>query len=107
MVAESSKDIMKMAVVSLCLCVLLFSMKKWARALVVVGNVFIVINDLFYFLIVPGNMLSTVLCVVVVLFAIVGTGWLFSQDSRDYYTRINPKDDSPESPDADRHRPGR
>ncbi len=85
----SSKDIMKMAVVSLCLCILFVLMKKWARALVVLGNAFIVINDLFYFLLVPTNKLSTILCVVVVLFTSLGTFWLLSKDTRDYYTKIN------------------
>jgi hypothetical protein len=89
MVEGSSKGITKMAVVSLCLCVLLFSIKKWARALVLVGNAFIVINDLFYFLIVPRNKLSTVLCVMVVLLTCVGTFYLFSKENRDYYTKIN------------------
>jgi Na+(H+)/acetate symporter ActP len=48
-VAGSDKDIMKMMVVSISLCFLLFLIKKWARALVVVGNAFIVINDFFIF----------------------------------------------------------
>lgn len=107
MLAGSSKDIMKMAFVSLCLCVLLFSLKKWARALVVVGNAFIVVNDLFYFLLVPSNKLSTVLCVMVILFASVGMIWLFSKDTRDYYTRINPKSEplAPSDPSQGRHGP--
>lgn len=103
-----SKDILKMAVVSFCLCVLLFLIKKWARALVVVGNAFIVINDLFYFLVVPNhNKLSTVLCVIVVLFTIVGTLWLFSKASRDYYTLLNPKSEpsDPADPNGGLHRP--
>jgi hypothetical protein len=66
-------------------------MKKWARALVVMGNAFIVVYDLFWFLIVPSHKLSSVLCVMVVLFTSVGTVWLFSKDTRDYYTRLNPK----------------
>ena len=105
----SSNDIMKMAMVSLCLCVLLFTIKKWARALVIVGNAFIVVYDLFWFLIVPSDKLSTVLCVMVVLFAIVGMVWLFSKDTRDYYTRLNPKTESsdPPGPSSPSHRPSR
>lgn len=87
----NDKDIMKMVVVSLCLCLLLSLIKKWARALVVLGSVFIVINDLFYFFAVPRTNLSTLLCVMVVLFTIVGTYWLFVKDSRDYFTQVNPK----------------
>lgn len=101
----SSNDIMKMAVVSLCLCVLLFTIKKWARALVIVGNAFIVVYDLFWFLVVPSNKLSTVLCVMVVLFTIVGTVWLFSKDTRDYYTQMNPKTEpsEPQGPNNPSH----
>ena len=99
-VAGSDKDIMKMAVVSLCLCFLLFLIKKWARALVVVGNAFIVINDFFYFFIMAPNTVSTLLCVTVVLLTITGTYWLFVKDSRDYYTRVNPKPEPTEPPDA-------
>ena len=91
---------MKMAVVSLCLCFLLFLIKKWARALVVVGNAFIVINDFFYFFIASRNTISTMLCVAVVLLTIVGTYWLFVKDSRDYFTRVNPKPEPPEPPEA-------
>lgn len=98
-VEGSDKDIMKMAVVSLSLCFLLFLIKKWARALVVVGNSFIVINDLFYFSVTPHNKLSTMLCVTVVLFAITGSYWLFVKDSRDYFTAVNPKMEPPEPPD--------
>ena len=93
MLEGSVNDIKKMAVVSLCLCVLLFSIKKWARALVVVGNAFIVINDLFYFLVASGNKLSSLLCVMVVLFTSIGTYWLFRKDTRDYYTHVNPKNE--------------
>jgi len=98
--AGSDKDIMKMAVVSLCLFFLLVLIKKWARALVVVGNVFIIINDFFYFFIIPPNTISTMLCVAVVLLTIVGTYWLFVKDSRDYFTRVNPKPEPPELPGA-------
>jgi hypothetical protein len=91
MVEGASNNIMKMAVVSLCLCVLLFSIKKWARALVIVGNTFIVVYDMFWLLIVPTNKLSTALCVMVVLFTLVGTLWLLSKDAREYYNQLNPK----------------
>lgn len=93
----SDKEIMKMVVVSLCLCFLLFLIKKWARALVVLGSAFIVINDLVYFYAVPRTRLSTLLCVTVVLFSIVGTYWLFVKDSRDYFTKVNPKAESSDS----------
>lgn len=94
----SDKDIMKMAVVSLCLCFLHLLIKKWARALVVVGNIFIVLNDFFYFIVTPHNTISTMLCVAVVLCTIVGTYWLFVKDSRDYFTLVNPKPEPPEIP---------
>ncbi|BBO66585.1 hypothetical protein DSCA_05150 [Desulfosarcina alkanivorans] len=97
-VAGSDKDIMKMAIVSICLCFLLFLIKKWARALVVVGNAFILINDFFYFFITSQHTISTILCVTVVLFTIMGTYWLFVKDSRDYFTRVNPKQEPPETP---------
>lgn len=94
--AGSDKDIMKMAVVSLCLFFLLVLIKKWARALVVVGNIFIVLNDFFYFFVSPRNHISTMLCVTVVLCTIVGTYWLFVKDSREYFNQVNPKMDPPE-----------
>ncbi|WP_319409658.1 hypothetical protein [uncultured Desulfosarcina sp.] len=97
-VAGSDKDIMKMAVVSLSLCLFHLLIKKWARALVVVGNIFIVLNDFFYFSVTPHNKISTVLCVTVVLCTIVGTYWLFVKDSREYFTRVNPKLEPPEIP---------
>jgi hypothetical protein len=99
-VAGSDRDIIKMAVVSLSLCLLHFLIKKWARALVVVGNIFIVLNDFFYFFVTPRNIISTVLCVTVVLCTIVGTYWLFVKDSREYFTRVNPKMEPPEIPDS-------
>jgi len=99
-VAGSDKDIMKMAVVSLSLCLLHLLIKKWARALVVVGNIFIVLNDFFYFFVTPRNKISTLLCVTVVLCTIVGTYWLFVKDSREYFTRVNPKMEPPEIPDS-------
>lgn len=99
-VAGSDKDIKKMAIVSISLCILHFLIKKWARALVVVGNAFIVLNDFFYFFLIPRNTISTMLCVTVVLFTIVGTYWLFVKDSREYFTRVNPKLDPPETPET-------
>ena len=94
----SDKEIMKMAIISLCLTILLYLVKKWALALVVLGNAFIVINDLFYFLVAPRNKLSTLLCVSVVLFTIMGTFWLFVKETRDYYAALNPKVEPPELP---------
>jgi hypothetical protein len=99
-VAGSDKAITKMAVVSLCLCFLHGLIKKWARALVVVGNAFIVLNDLLYFIVTPRNNLSTLLCVAVVLCTIAGTYWLFVKDSREYFTQVNPKIEPPEFPDT-------
>lgn len=94
----SGLEIKKMAIVSLSLCGLLFLIKKWARALVVVGTLFIVINDLVYFLVTPHNKISTLLCVSVVLFAIMGTYWLFVKDSRDYFNQVDPKMEPGETP---------
>lgn len=94
----SDNDIKKMVVVSLSLCFLHVLIKKWARALVVVGNSFIVINDFFYFLVTPHNKISTMLFVIVVLFTIMGTYWLFVKDSRDYFNLLNPKTESQEVP---------
>lgn len=99
-VASADQEIMRMVVVSLSLCGLHLLIKKWARALVVVGNIFIVINDFFYFYITPHNKISTLLCVAVVLFTLVGTYWLFVKDARDYFTLVNPKMEPPETPDA-------
>lgn len=89
-VAGSDQAILRMAIVSLCLALLLFLIKKWARALVVVGNLFVIINDMFYFAITPHRSVSTLLCVVVVLFAISGTYWLFVKQTRDYFNAVNP-----------------
>ena len=99
-VAGSDTDIKKMAIVSLRLCLLHLLIKKWARALVVVGNTFIVLNDFFYFYVTPHNKISTMLCVAVVFCTIVGTYWLFVKDSRDYFIRVNPKIEPPETPDS-------
>jgi hypothetical protein len=96
MVDASGTELKKMVVVSLSLCIFLFLIKKWSRALVVVGGLFIVINDLFYFLVTPRNQISTLLCVAVVLCTVIGFYWLFVKASRDYFTQVNPK---PEPPD--------
>lgn len=88
--AGAHAEIMRMAVVSLSLGVLLFLIKKWARALVVVGNLFIVIYDLLFLIVTPPNSLSTVLCLMVVALTLVGTYWLFAKDSRDYFNQVNP-----------------
>jgi hypothetical protein len=32
------------------------------------------------------------------LLTITGTYWLFVKDSRDYYTRVNPKPEPPDAP---------
>ncbi|BBO86985.1 hypothetical protein [Desulfosarcina ovata] len=93
-VEGADKAIMKMAIVSISLLALLFLIKKWARALVVVGTLFVVINDLFYFALAPHNKIATLLCVVVVLLAITGTYQLFDKASRDYFTKLNPKTES-------------
>ena len=100
-VVTSENDIKKMVVVSLSLMVFLFSIKKWARALVVVGSLFILINDLIYFFVVPHGKLSTLLCAGVTLFTVMGTYWLFVKDSRDYYTRVNPKIEPPETTNSE------
>lgn len=97
-VNDSGTDLKRMVVVSLSLCLFLFLVKKWARALVVLGSFFIVINDLLYFILAPRNTVSTLLCVAVVLFTIMGIYLLFKKDSRDYFTEVNPKTEPPEPP---------
>lgn len=94
--AGSDSEIKKMVMVSLCLVFLHVLIKKWARALVVVGNLFIVINDIFYFHITPHNKISTMLCITVVLFTIVGTYWLFVKETRDYFNQVNPNVEPPQ-----------
>ncbi len=89
--ADASGDIKKMAVVSLSLCFFLFLIKKWARALVVMGSFFVVVYDLIWFVATPPSPISTLLCVVIVLFTIIGTYFLFTKKSRYYFTAINPK----------------
>ena len=89
-------DLKKMAVVSLSLCFFLFLLKKWARALVVMGSCFIVIYDLFAFVAMPRNTVSTILCVTVVLSTIIGMYLLFSKDVRVYFDQLNPKPDQQE-----------
>lgn len=88
--ASADAEIMRMAVVSLSLGALLFVIKKWARALVVVGNLFIVIYDLLFLIVTPPNSLSTLLCLMVVTLILVGTYWLFAKDSRGYFNQVNP-----------------
>ena len=97
MVDASGTELKKMVVVSLSLCIFLFLIKKWARALVVVGSLFIVVNDLFFFLVTPRNQISTLLFIAVLMCTIIGLYWLFVKASRDYFTQVNPK---PEPPDA-------
>jgi len=89
-------EIKKQIAVSLSLCFFLFLLKKWSRALVVMGSCFIVIYDLFWFAAMPRNTVSTILCVFVVLFMIIGMAFLFSKDSREYFNRMNPKPDPQE-----------
>jgi len=107
-VAEAQSVIMRMAIISGCLAFLMFLIKKWARALLVMGNCFVVVYDLFVLVVAPTNKVLSLLCVAVILFAILGTYWLFSKDSRDYFTRLNPKTESndPLDPKAGPHSPG-
>lgn len=93
-VDQAENVITRMTVISGCLAFLLFLIKKWARALVVVGNCFIVVYDLFVIAVVPTNKMLTLLGVAVILLTITGSYWLFVKDSRDYYTLLNPKQDS-------------
>lgn len=95
-VSEAESLILRMAAISCCLCFLLFLIKKWARALVMMGNCFIVVYDIFVLAVSPPNKMLTLLCVCVALFAIFGSYWLFVKDSRDYFTLLNPKTDTPE-----------
>ena len=90
-VPGAEQAIMRMAIVSLCLAFLLFLIKKWARALVVVGNLFVVVNDLFYFVAIPHSSIATLLCVVVAVFATFGMYWLFVRETRDYFNTVNPE----------------
>ena len=85
----------------------MFLIKKWARALVVMGNCFIVIYDLFVLAVSPTNKVLTLLCVAITLLIIIGTYWLFAKDSRDYFTLLNPKKEinDPLNPKAGPHSP--
>ena len=107
-VVEAQSVIVRMAVISGCLVFLLFLIKKWARALIVMGNCFIVVYDLFVLAVSPTNQALTLLCVAVSLFTLFGTYWLLVKDSRDYFTLLNPKKDSqdPLDPKAGPHTPG-
>ena len=89
-VAQAESVIYRMAAISACLCFLLFLIKKWARALVVMGNAFVVVYDVFVLAVSPPNKILTLLCVGIALFTIAGTYWLFAKDSREYFTRANP-----------------
>ena len=97
-VAQAEGVIYRMAAISCCLCFLLFLIKKWARALVVMGNAFVVIYDIFVLAISPPNRILTALCVLVALFTIAGTYWLFVKDSREYFNQVNPKVEPQEIP---------
>ena len=99
-VAQAESVIYRMIGISGCLCFLLFLIKKWARALVVMGNTFIVVYDVFVIAISPPNKILTLLCVSVAVFAIWGTYWLFVKDSREYFNHVNPKIEAPELPDS-------
>ncbi len=87
-------EMKKMVIVSISLCFFIFLIKKWARALVVMGSCFILVYDLMWFLTVPHDKISTILCVIIFLFSIVGTYFLFAKDVRDYFNRMNPKPES-------------
>lgn len=93
-VTQAQSVILRMAVVSGCLALLLFVIKKWARALVVMGNCFIVVYDIFIFAISPANKVLSLLCAGVVLFTIFGSYWLFVKDSRSYFNQVNPKNET-------------
>jgi hypothetical protein len=93
-VSQAQTDIWRMVIVSGCLALLLFLIKKWARALVVMGNCLIVVYDIFILVFFPSNKVLSLLCVGVVLFAILGTYWLFAKDSRTYFSQVNPKNET-------------
>ena len=95
-VSEAENEILRMAAISCCLCFFLFLIKKWARALVVMGNCFIVVYDIFVLAVSPPNKTLTLLCVSVALFVAMGSYWLFVKDSRDYFNQLNPKTDTPD-----------
>ena len=98
-VAQAEDIIWRMAIVGGCLCFLLFLIKKWARALVVMGNCLILVYDIFIVAVSPPNKTLTLLCVGVVLFAILGTYWLFVKETRDYFNQVNPKMEPAQVPD--------
>ncbi|MGA6924694.1 MAG: hypothetical protein WBY88_03370 [Desulfosarcina sp.] len=89
-VAQAQQIILRMAIVSVCLAIFLLLIKKWARALVVTGNLLIVIYDLFVLAAAPSNTTLMLLCTGVVVFTVLGTYWLFVKDSRDYFDQVNP-----------------
>jgi hypothetical protein len=98
-VAQAEDIIWRMAIVGGCLCLLLFLIKKWARALVVMGNCLILVYDIFIIAVSPPNKTLTLLCVGVVLLAILGTYWLFVKETRDYFNQVNPKIEPTQVPD--------
>jgi hypothetical protein len=95
-VAEAQTVITRMAAIGACLCFLLFLIKKWARALVILGNAFIVVYDSFILMVSTPNKALSLLCVAVVLFTAMGTYWILAKDSRDYFTQVNPKVEPPD-----------
>lgn len=95
-VAQSTNEIYRMAAISGGLALLLFLIKKWARALVVMGNAFIVIYDIFVLAVSPPHKVLTMLGVGVALFTLAGTYWLFVKDTRVYFAQVNPNTDPPE-----------
>ena len=100
-VSQAESEIYRMAAVSGCLCFLLFLIKKWARALVVMGNCFIVVYDIFILAVSTPNKFLTMLCVSVAVFMVMGSYYLFVKDSRDYFNMVNPKTDPPEPHDTE------
>lgn len=95
-VGQSENVLYRMAAVSGGLALLLLLIKKWARALVVMGNAFIVVYDIFVLAVSPPHKVLTLLGVGVALFTIAGTYWLFVKDTRAYFTLVNPNTDPPE-----------
>jgi hypothetical protein len=64
------------------------------------GNFLIVVYDIFVITVSPPNKTLTLLCTGVVLFAILGTYWLFVKETRDYFNQVNPKVKPQEIPDS-------
>jgi uncharacterized integral membrane protein len=95
---QAENIILRMVVISVSLGFLLFLIKKWARALVVMGNFFIVVYDLFVLAVSPPDKLLTLLGITIALAAIMGTYWLFVKETRDYFDQVNPKIEPPTTP---------